>query len=668
MVDFRKWFFALAVVGLLLGIGSSAANAQSTGTMQCTTTAGGAVNVNIRAEGVTELVGDLIINCQNGTTTPAGVAIPLENITVSASADITSRIEDPTTFASEALMLIDTPYPSAGEFPVPPNAGAPAPVTGDALTQLACQAINSTNCAMISKGFGVGSPGNYDGSTGAPTGNHYNVYQGYQSGINTISWNGVPIDAPGSGGTRVIRITNVRVNAFKLGVSSTLIPTQVTLIVSVNGNAVLNLNQPSNGSVVATIIPGLIGKTTTASFQQCTNLNASLLHGTGGVSGTVTATAAEGFAASFKTQNFLQLYDVSTNITGGPKDANYLPPGTPLLQNIPGFNYNSESGFYPGGGIGLDQSTTEPVGLADHGTQIQFAIGGVGAGVSLYAPSYVYMTGSYGVGQTVGVAVLVSQSSAGGGAISNPGSIPVALWAGTTPAAGPLVSVGITGSTATLVYEVYYADPSVQETLNVPITPSWITTGPTNPAPTGSTPSTITIGFSPQNTTEESTTFPPIPRFGTLTASQSLFSINACTCNLLFPFVTNIAGFDTGVAIANTTADTLNGLAPQAGAITLTYYGTTTGGGAAPSTQVTTSSVPAGSELIFTLSGGGNYGILATPGFEGYLIVRTDFQYCHGFAFISDAGAQKLAEGYLAIQLDTPGLPRTGQFGENDGH
>ncbi len=66
MVDFRKWLFALAVVGLLLGIGSSAANAQ--GTLNCTTTAGGGVNVNIRAEGVTELVGDLIINCSGGTT------------------------------------------------------------------------------------------------------------------------------------------------------------------------------------------------------------------------------------------------------------------------------------------------------------------------------------------------------------------------------------------------------------------------------------------------------------------------------------------------------------------------------------------------------------------------------------------------------------------------
>ena len=86
----------------------------------------------------------------------------------------------------------------------------------------------------------------------------------------------------------------------------------------------------------------------------------------------------------------------------------------------------------------------------------------------------------------------------------------------------------------------------------------------------------------------------------------------------------------------------------------------------------------AGSELVFTLSNGGNLGVAATPGFQGYIIAQANFQYCHGFAFISDLGAQKLAEGYLAIQLDMPvvsvttsgqiGLSRTGVGGENKGN
>jgi hypothetical protein len=263
----------------------------------------------------------------------------------------------------------------------------------------------------------------------------------------------------------------------------------------------------------------------------------------------------------------------------------------------------------------------------------------------------------------------VGQSGAGSGAISTSSGIPVATWpsTGLTPAPGPNVPVTISGTTASLVYEVYYADPSVQETLTLPVTAAWITTGPTSPAPT-TTPSTVAINFAPLNpagTTATASSTEPIPNFGQPHPAANLYTINACSCNLLFPFVANTGGFDTGIAIANTTADTLNGVTPQSGTVTLTYYGS-----AAPPTQTTNASVPAGSEVIFTLSSGGNYGIQATPGFEGYIISRSDFQYCHGFAFLSPPGAQGqgASAGYLAIQLDIPGLNRTLNYGENEGH
>jgi len=307
--------------------------------------------------------------------------------------------------------------------------------------------------------------------------------------------------------------------------------------------------------------------------------------------------------------------------------------------------------------------------LADHGTQISFTISGVSSGVSLFAPSYVYLTGNYStlIKTTIGVGVLVSQSATGTGAVATTTGVPVAYSTGGTPTNGPNVAVSVSGTTATLIYEIYYADPSVQESLAVPITVAYITTGPTSPAPTGTTATTAGVNFSPLSAVATASSSAPIPRFGQPYAATSLFSINACTCNLLFPFVTNIAGFDTGIAIANTTQDPYM-TAPQSGTIVLNYYGTTTGGGAAPAAQTTTSSVPAGSELIFTVSNGGNYGVVATPGFEGYVIAQANFQYCHGFAFISDVGAQKLAEGYLAISLDLPTLNRTGNAGENEGH
>jgi hypothetical protein len=55
-------------------------------------------------------------------------------------------------------------------------------------------------------------------------------------------------------------------------------------------------------------------------------------------------------------------------------------------------------------------------------------------------------------------------------------------------------------------------------------------------------------------------------------------------------------------------------------------------------------------------------------GFQGYIIAQANFQWCHGFAFISDTAATNLAEGYLAIQLDMVTLDRTGAIGENKGH
>jgi len=205
---------------------------------------------------------------------------------------------------------------------------------------------------------------------------------------------------------------------------------------------------------------------------------------------------------------------------------------------------------------------------------------------------------------------------------------------------------------------------------------------------TGTT--SASINFAPLST-NPSAAAGPIPRFCQPYGPQPALIISACTCNLLFPFVTNQAGFDTGIAIANTTASPAFGALPplvgQNGTIVLNYYGGTPGGGLNGEPQYTTQDVvPAGAELIFTLSSGGgvnggvspSVSVPPTPGFEGYIIAQANFQYCHGFAFISDTGAQKLAEGYLAISLDVPvvtvnptlptGLNRTGNGGENEGH
>jgi len=635
MADFRKWLIAFAAVALLLSLGTSA-YAQNNPAFNCVANAG--VPPIVRAEGITELVGDLILNCNGGNPTVVGSPIPLSNVQIFLNTNVTSRIYAGN--LSEGILTIDEPFPATGQ--VPSNA---TPAAGQAVNQLACLAINSINCAIIGTGGGVGAAGPYSGAAGHP-----NVFQGAQNGANSVVWLGVPIDAPGTTGfTRVIRITNIRANACQLGVSSTLIPTAITMFIAVNGSQQVTINNPSQ--TVAAIEPGLIVSNTAATYVQCLNINGELLDPTAShdqpplMPYYLSVTAQEGFASSFKVRNRAQLFN---NGTVPPTDLlpNGLPPSNVGLQNVLGFPYNTESGFVAsptigGGSPGPFGTGTGAIGLADQGTQIQYVVNNIGAGVSLFAPNSIPLISVNDMTTQTGVAVLVGSAGAAGN-----------------------TQLTVSGGSATAVYEVWYSNPNVIEIANLQIYVAAISnTGQNLP---GLGTSTITVSFAPISNVQTASTSAPIPRFCSNATAKNLFTIVACTCNLLFPFVTNQAGFDTGIAIANTSLDPF-GTSPQHGTVTLNYYGNTTGGGAAPSPQ-TSQDVAAGTELVFNLSSGGDHGIVATPGFQGYVISTANFQWCHAFAFISDLGAQKLAEGYLALQLDEGGLVRTGLVSEMKSH
>jgi hypothetical protein len=131
MADFRKYVYALAVLALLLGSAVSA-RAQTPGpAFQCVANAG--VPALLRAEGLTELNGEVTLNCTGvpvgwptdgngipfvdptGVVPPPGVTPATVNIQVFLNTNITSRWADP---ESEALLLIDDP----------PAVGPPGPV------------------------------------------------------------------------------------------------------------------------------------------------------------------------------------------------------------------------------------------------------------------------------------------------------------------------------------------------------------------------------------------------------------------------------------------------------------------------------------------------------------------------------------------------------------
>jgi hypothetical protein len=80
----------------------------------------------------------------------------------------------------------------------------------------------------------------------------------------------------------------------------------------------------------------------------------------------------------------------------------------------------------------------------------------------------------------------------------------------------------------------------------------------------------------------------------------------------------------------------------------LTYFGGTTAAPTVPPAPSDTGVIQAGTVWTNTLQ-------TIAPNFQGYMFAVCNFQYAHGFAFISDVGARNLAMGYLALIIPDPG-------------
>jgi hypothetical protein len=104
-------------------------------------------------------------------------------------------------------------------------------------------------------------------------------------------------------------------------------------------------------------------------------------------------------------------------------------------------------------------------------------------------------------------------------------------------------------------------------------------------------------------------------------SSQNNTGTNTTT-RLLFPFVSNQLGYNTGIVIANTTSDPF-GTTTTNGTATIYCYGP---GAPSPNTY-TTSTIAAGSAYTVQLSS-------FAPGFQGYLIVVCNFPMAHGYGLL----------------------------------
>jgi len=121
MVDFRRWIIVAAMLALFAGL----AGAQVSGVVPLACTASVAVPPQLRTEGLTELIGDIVLTCTGGSPLASGSTVPTANIVVSLGTNVTSRILStgslnggPTQNVSDALLLIDEP---GSGIPLPPG-------------------------------------------------------------------------------------------------------------------------------------------------------------------------------------------------------------------------------------------------------------------------------------------------------------------------------------------------------------------------------------------------------------------------------------------------------------------------------------------------------------------------------------------------------------------
>ena len=573
MVAMRKLAVLLALLAIA-GIGSGVAQAQITGLLTCSATA---VPPVVRAEGIAELVGDIVLACQGTDAVFAPAPAFLVNVSISLNVNVTNNI----------------------------NFGSGSNVTDSVLI------INENNCTDPV------ATGQTFGTCGAPSIFVQDPQHGTLAADNRLEWNGVHFPYPGADvdgpGPSVelypflttLRISSVRANASQLGVpnAATFPSTQITAFLSITGPTTIAIT--NNVLNVAVPILGLItSDSTDFSGLQCIDIDES-----------ADITLREGFATAFKTQ------------------------GVPTFQ--PG-NTQWESGYWaPGSNNG---------GGASQGTRFLIRFYNLPEGVTISVPKVIENGDALLTGDALRLQWVSGADSNGGG--------------GEVSAASDTLELTSSGGFASVAYEVMDDDPFRIETIDVPISVSWEADTSNDLPAIGS--AQVSASFAPLSTVVRANATAPEPRFLEQTAAPRTFlTIARCTTTLLFPFVTNTAGFDTGIAISNTSSDWL-GTDPQTGACTIHYHGETAGGGEPPVSEETSTPIAGGEQLIFTLSGGNDtQDIGGAPDFQGYIIASCDFQYAHGFAFITDGfgGIPALAQGYLALVIPLtpdgriPGVP-----------
>ena len=468
----------------------------------------------LRGEGYTEQTGDITLTCSQGTPPAPGSAIPAVNITITYNSNVTSRLLPTTSpqasdYTSEALLLIDEPGSGlAGYGPSLPQVLCTTPLTG-------CQAYVGA-AAGSTYGTAVSS-----GSTPAP-----NVYQGVVNG-NSVTFYGVPVLSPGSGWSRVFRITNVRVNAQPLAAGLILGAAPVIASIAASGAGAMPIwnAQPTAGYALNGVATGVHNATVLGQCSSQTRTSAASL------------TFTENFGTAFKTR------------AAAVSNALYAGQIKNPAQNIPGAIWNSESNFV------FPVNASQIAGLTDFGTRLKATFNNIPAGTRIFVstanvnndvtPAAVPgpIGGSQGnnnvMGNYVGYAQLVNGESTNDGDAAIPGIFPAVAPTAYGPNNGnvPIAEILVVNGVGTAVWEVVNTNPSAIESLNFAV----YVTYTANLAQNSPAPGTATVNLSYAATAGSGVAADaaiPTPRFASdSAAARAVFTIGQCAlaASLLTP-------------------------------------------------------------------------------------------------------------------------------------
>jgi len=513
------------------------------GTTSCVATS---VPPVIRAQGITELTGDIVYAC-TALPPPGGFTsgIAVMDFSTTLNVEVTNNV----------------------------GFGAGADVTDAVLV------VDENNC------ISPAASGSTFGDCSTPDARYQDPQFGRLVAPNRLEWKNVSFPIPGApdgnGGTNpgitTIRITGIRSNPTALGIpdAATFPSTQVNAFSTIQGNAVVGIT--NNVLNIAVPILGLIVTPgDSLSGLQCVD-----------GAGTASVTLEEGFATSFKTTGR------ATFTTGQTQ---------------------WESGYYaPGSNNG---------GGATSGTRFMIRFSDVPDGVTLTVPRQIETASPVLTSDGLQLALVTGTDATGAG--------------GVVTAATGEQTVSLSSGAGFVVYEVLDSNPIMIEDVLVPISTTWAADGDDPP---GLGSAMVSATFAPLSDVTTASASLPEPRFVDGSGDPDVFvTIHRCTTTLLFPYVRDQAD-DTRVTIANPTG-LIGGLAPSAGACTLHYHGSLSGGGAPPADQTSTLINP-GEVLEFTLAEGNpEQGIAGAPDFTGYLMTICDFQGAAGLAEITASGDQ----------------------------